>query len=71
MADNSLRMIWKEHEHEIDDVQAVNDPVTMRDIWECGFLKYFRVLKMKAYVCLLEHIIHMWDPEQQHFVVGT
>ena len=26
---------------------------------------------MKAYVCLLEYIIDMWDPEQKHFVVGV
>ena len=26
---------------------------------------------MKAYFCLLEYIIDMWDPEQQHFVVGV
>ena len=26
---------------------------------------------MKAYIHLLEYIIDMWDPEQQHFVVGT
>ena len=26
---------------------------------------------MKAYIILLEYIIDMWDPEQQHFVVGT
>ena len=31
---------------------------------------YFRVPGMKAYVCLLEYIIDMWDPEYQHFVVG-
>ena len=26
---------------------------------------------MKAYIHLLEYIIDMWDPDQQHFVVGT
>ena len=25
---------------------------------------------MKAYVRLLEYIIGMWDPDQEHFVVG-
>ena len=25
---------------------------------------------MKAYVCLLEYIIGMWDPDQENFVVG-
>ena len=64
-------VISKECENEIDDVQVANDPTTMRDVRECGLLKYFRVPGMKAYVCFLEHIIHMWDPDQQHFVVGT
>ena len=26
---------------------------------------------MKAYIHILEYIIDMWDPEQQHFLVGT
>ena len=26
---------------------------------------------MKAYIHLLEYIIDLWDPKQQHFVVGT
>ena len=43
----------------------------MRALRECGFLKYFRVPEMKASVHLLEQKIHMWDPEQNNFVVGT
>ena len=64
-------VIWKEHEHELDDVQEANNPGTMIALWECGFLKYFKVLEIKAYVRRLEHIIHMWDLDQQHFVVRT
>ena len=36
-----------------------------------GFLKYFRVLGMKSYICLLDYIIDLWDPNQHHFMVGT
>ena len=43
----------------------------MISLWECGFLKYFKVPEIKAYVRRLEHIIHMWDLDQQHFVVRT
>ena len=57
-------VIWKQHEHEIDDVQAANDPVTVRSLRECGMLKYFRVPEIKEYVRLLEYIIHMWDLDQ-------
>ena len=52
-------VIWKEHEHELDDVQAANNLGTVIALWECGFLKYFKVLEIKAYVRRLEHIIHI------------
>ena len=43
----------------------------VRALHESGLLKLFRILGMREYVCLLEHMIHIWDPNQQHFVVGT
>ena len=64
-------VIWKEREHELDDNQATNDPMTVRDLRECGLLKYFRVPGMRAYLWLLEYLIQMWDPSQQHFQFGT
>ena len=63
-------VIWKEREHEVLDYQAVSNPTTVEALLNCGFLKYFRVPGMKAYVRLLEYIIGMWDFDQQHFVVG-
>ena len=50
-------VIWKEHEHELDDSQATNDPITMRALRECGILKYFRFSGMRAHVFLLDHLI--------------
>ena len=64
-------VIWKERQHELDDLHVGNDPMTVTALHECGLLKFFRIPGMRAYVCLLEHMIHMWDPYQQHFVVGT
>ena len=64
-------VIWKEREHETTDFQSINDPTTIEALLNCGLLKYFRVLGMKSYVCLLEYIIDMWDPKQHHFVVKT
>ena len=43
-------VIWKEREHDIDDLQEANNPITMRDLRECGILKYFRVPRMRAYM---------------------
>ena len=64
-------VIWKEREHETSDVQDVNDPRTIEALRNCGLLKYFRVPGMKAHVRLLEYIINMWDPDQEHFFIGV
>ena len=64
-------VIWKEQEHEMENFQVVSDPATVEALQNCGLLKYFRVPGMKAYIHLLEYIIDMWDPKQQHFVFGT
>ena len=64
-------VIWKEREHELDDAQAVNNPNTILSLRECALLKLFRIPGMRTHVHLLEHLIRMWDPEQQHFQVGT
>ena len=60
-------VILKEHKHELDDSQAANYSMTMRALSECGILKPFRVTSMRAHVCLLDHMIWMWDLDQQHF----
>ena len=44
--------------------------MTVRSLRECVILKLFRTPGMWEYVRLLEHMIRMWDPNQQHFVVG-
>ena len=55
-------VIWKEREHEMTDFQDFSDPAIVEALQNRGLLKYFRVLGMKSYVCLLEYIIDMWDP---------
>ena len=64
-------VIWKERGHETTYFQFVSDPATIEAILNYGLLKFFRVPAMKEYIYLLEYIIDMWDPDQQHFVVGT
>ena len=63
-------VIWKEREHELDDAQATNDPNSARALRECRLLKFFQIPRMRTQVRLLDHLIQMWDPKQQHFQVG-
>ena len=49
-----IMVIWKEHEHELDDSQETNDPNTVMYSRECGVLKHFNVLGMRAHAHLLE-----------------
>ena len=49
-----IMVIWKEHEHELDDSQVTNYPNTVMYSRECGVLKHFSVLGMKSHVHLLE-----------------
>jgi hypothetical protein len=69
---NSHTMVleWREREHEDDNNAAENHPATIAALRNCGLLKFFRIPGMRAQLPLLEHIIHMWDPDQQVFHVG-
>ena len=64
-------MIWKERENEVPENKASNGQATIDALWNYGLLKYFRIPGMKAHVRLLEYIIDIWDPDQEHFVVGV
>ena len=41
---------------------------TLRD---CGILNFFHTPSMVSHERLLEHILRMWNPEQQYFEVGA
>jgi hypothetical protein len=62
---------WREREHEDDNETAKNHPLTLASLRDCGLLKYFRIPGMRAQVQLLEHLVRMWDPDQQVFNVGA
>ena len=70
---NSHTMVleWREREHEDDNATAENHPATIASLRDCGLLKYFRIPGMRAQVHLLEHLVQMWDPDQQVFNVGA
>ena len=62
---------WKEREHEMDDITALRSPRTRASLRSCGLLKFFKLQKMKSKVLLLEHIIGLWDINEQGFRIGT
>jgi hypothetical protein len=62
---------WREREHEDDNAMAENHPPTIARLRDCGLLKYFCTLGMRAQVRLLEYLVRMWDPDQQVFHVGA
>jgi hypothetical protein len=70
---NSHTMVleWREREHEEDNTATENHPQTIVALRNCGLLKYFRIPGMRAQVRLLEHLVRMWDPDQQVFNVGA
>jgi hypothetical protein len=67
---HTIVLEWREREHEDDNNAAENHPATIAALRDCGLLKFFRIPGMRAQIPLLEHIVHMWDPDQQVFHVG-
>jgi hypothetical protein len=55
---------WREREYKEDDAIAKNDLHTTAALWECGVLKNFRILGMRAQLRFLEYLFHMWDVDQ-------
>ena len=49
-----IMVIWKEHEHELYDSQAIENPNTVMYSRECGVLKHFNVPGMTSHVHLLK-----------------
>jgi hypothetical protein len=61
---------WKEREHEMDDIAAIRSPRTRAALRSYGLPKFFKLQKMKSEVLLLEHIIGLWDINEQGFRIG-
>jgi hypothetical protein len=62
---------WKERENEMDDIAALQSPRTRAALRAYGLLKFFKLQKMKSEVMLLEHIIGLWDINEQGFHIGA
>jgi hypothetical protein len=57
-------MEWQEREHEKEDAIVGNDLGTVAALRDCGLLKFFSILGMRAQLRLLEYLVHMWDVDQ-------
>jgi hypothetical protein len=61
---------WKEREHELDDVAALQSPRSRAALRNCGLLKFFKMQKMKKEILLLEYMIGLWNVAEQGFQIG-
>ena len=64
-------VIWKERQHDNDDALAERNAGCIAALRDCGILKFFRTPSMVSHKWLLEHMLQMWNPEQQYFEVGA
>ena len=60
----------REREHGSEEEEAMQDPGTILALKNYGFLTYYKTQCMRKQVLLLEHIIRMWDMNDQVFHVG-
>jgi ATP-dependent Clp protease adapter protein ClpS len=45
---------WQERENEEEYCMVGNDPNTVMELWDCIFLKFFKVQGVRAQLVLLE-----------------
>ena len=64
-------VIWKERMHDNEDVVVERNAGCIAPLWDCGLLKFFQNPSMVSHEQLLEHILQMWNPEQQYLEVGA
>ena len=58
-------LIWREREHESQDLDVTNDRTTMQTLRNCGLLNFFWLLGMRVQLELLEYIVKVWDIQGQ------
>ena len=64
-------VIWKERQHDNDDAFIEWNVGCIAALRDCRLLKFFRTPSMVSHELLLEHILRMWNLEQQYFKVGA
>ena len=64
-------VIWKERTHDDEDAATQRNVGCISTLQDYGILNFFRTPSMVSHERLLEHILQMWNPEQQYFEVGA
>ena len=64
-------VIWKERQHDNDGAFVEKNVGCIAALRDCRLLKFFCTLNMVSHEQFLEHILQMWNPEQQYFEVGA
>ena len=64
-------VIWKERQHDNEDAFDERNAGCIAALRDCELLKFFHTPSMVLHEQLLEHILRMWNPEQQYFEVGA
>ena len=64
-------VIWKERTHDNKDAAVERNAVCIAALQDYGLLNFFQTPSMVSHGRLLEHILRMWNPEQQYFEVGA
>ena len=66
-----VMITWRERDHEENNMISLNDPGTVRDLRDCGLLKYFWLSRMRQQIKLLEFLVQAWDPAIKDFILRT
>lgn len=60
---------WKEREHDNINTQTMVDPNCLNSLRNCGLLKFFLTLGLRAPPELLRYLISLWDVNQEFFMI--
>ena len=63
----TMKITWREREHEEQDMIALNDSGTVRALRDCGLVKYFKLSGLRQQIELLEFLVRAWDPMIEAF----
>lgn len=68
--ETKMVLTWREREHDIQDVIATNYPGIIQALTNCGLLKYFWILSMRAQTDMFQYLVRTWDVQGHHFRIG-
>lgn len=56
-----MALTWREREHEAQDMVVSSDPPMVQYLGNCGLLKFYMILGMRAQLELLDYLVRCWD----------